>query len=79
MTDKNLQHDPGLLPDLVKIVMPFGRYKGIRIDKLPVSYLEWFNAKGFPDGRLGMLLRTMYEIKLNGLDYLLDPLRKLNA
>ena len=53
--------------------MPFGKYKGTVLCNLPVSYLEWFNRKGFPDGKLGMLLQTMFEIKSNGLDYLLEP------
>ena len=57
--------------------MPFGRYKGTILANLPVSYLEWFQRKGFPDGKLGMMLATMYEIKSNGLEYLLEPLRKL--
>lgn len=57
--------------------MPFGKYKGTVLCNLPVSYLEWFNTKGFPDGKLGMLLRTAYEIKLNGLEYLLDPIKKM--
>jgi len=56
--------------------MPFGRYKGTILANLPVSYLEWFQRKGFPDGKLGMQLATMYEIKSNGLEYLLEPLRK---
>jgi uncharacterized protein (DUF3820 family) len=43
--------------------------------RLPVSYLEWFQRKGFPKGKLGVLLATMYEIKINGLDYLLEPLK----
>jgi uncharacterized protein len=58
--------------------MPFGKYKGTLLYKLPVSYLEWFNRKGFPDGKLGMLLQTMYEIKLNGLEYLLHQLKDMN-
>jgi uncharacterized protein len=58
--------------------MPFGRYKDTLLCNLPVSYLEWFNKNGFPDGKLGMLLRTMYEIKLNGLEYLLGPIKKMN-
>ena len=69
--------DPQLLPDMVKMKMPFGKYKGTFISDLPVSYLEWFNREGFPAGRLGVLLATAYEIKLNGLEYLLAPLRKL--
>jgi uncharacterized protein (DUF3820 family) len=56
--------------------MPFGKYKGSAICNLPEAYLVWFKQKGFPAGRLGMLLATMYEIKLNGLEYLLAPLKK---
>jgi uncharacterized protein (DUF3820 family) len=55
--------------------MPFGRYKGIILANLPVSYLEWFQRKGFPEGKLGMMLATMYEIKSNGLEYLLESLK----
>jgi len=58
--------------------MPFGKYKGTVLCNLPVSYLEWFNKKGFPEGKLGMLLRTIHEIKLNGLEYLLDPIKKMS-
>ncbi len=68
--------DPQLLLQLVKMKMPFGKYKDTLLCDLPVSYLEWFQRKGFPAGKLGMLLQTIYEIKLNGLDYLLDPLKK---
>lgn len=65
-----------LLLDLVRMKMPFGKYKGIVLCDLPVSYLEWFAKKGMPPGKLGMLLSTIYEIKLNGLMYLLEPLKK---
>jgi uncharacterized protein (DUF3820 family) len=68
--------NPELLLDLVKMEMPFGKHKGYRLCNLPVSYLEWFNRKGFPSGKLGVLLQTMYEIKLNGLEHLLTPLKK---
>jgi uncharacterized protein (DUF3820 family) len=61
---------------IVTMRMPFGKYKGVFLCDLPVSYLEWFQRKGFPPGKLGMLLSTVYEIKLNGLETLLDPLRK---
>lgn len=70
-------HNAEILLDLVKLKMPFGRYKGTILADLPVSYLEWFQRKGFPDGKLGMQLATMYEIKSNGLEYLLEPLKKL--
>ena len=70
--------DPSILTDISSMKMPFGKYKGTLLLNLPVSYLEWFNRKGFPKGRLGILLQTLYEIKLNGLDYLLrnENLRK---
>lgn len=64
------------LLQLVNMQMPFGKYKGRILCNLPVSYLEWFARKGYPEGKLGMLLQTMYEIKLNGLEYLLEPLKK---
>ncbi len=63
--------NPELLQQLVEAKMPFGKYKDVRIKQLPVSYLEWFARKGFPAGKLGMQLHTMYEIKLNGLEDLL--------
>lgn len=65
-----------LMLQLVSMKMPFGKYKGTVLCNLPVSYLEWFKRKGFPKGKLGMLLATMYEIKINGLEKLLDPLKK---
>ena len=65
-----------VLLELVKFKMPFGRYKGSVLANLPVSYLEWFQRKGFPEGKLGMMLATIYEIKSNGLEYLLEPLKK---
>jgi hypothetical protein len=65
-----------LLLQLVNMKMPFGKYKDTVLCNLPVSYLEWFNRKGFPKGKLGVLLQTLYEIKINGLEYLLTPLKK---
>ena len=68
--------DPNLLTELIRMQMPFGKYKGRVLCNLPVSYLEWFSQKGFPAGKLGLLLQTLYEIKMNGLEYLLDGLKK---
>jgi uncharacterized protein len=69
--------DTSVLTDIVKTRMPFGKYKDALISDLPVHYLEWFNRKGFPKGRLGILLATVYEIKLNGLDLILKNLKRL--
>jgi uncharacterized protein (DUF3820 family) len=66
--------DPTILPALKRDEMPFGKYKGRRLCDLPVSYLEWFSRKGFPSGRLGMQLQTLWVIKSNGLEDLLKNL-----
>jgi uncharacterized protein (DUF3820 family) len=69
--------DPKILEEIVTQKMPFGKYKGKILSELPISYLEWFLRKGgFPPGKLGMQLHTVYEIKLNGLEYLLQSLKK---
>jgi uncharacterized protein len=75
MSAESPQPDAALLLQLVTMEMPFGKYKGTLLCNLPVSYLEWFQRKGFPKGKLGILLGTIYEIKINGLEYLLQPLK----
>jgi uncharacterized protein (DUF3820 family) len=79
MEDLPMQPNSSLLPELVTMKMPFGKYKDQILCDLPVFYLEWFNRKGFPKGKLGMLLATLYEIKANGLEYLLEPLKRKNS
>lgn len=71
------QPDPEILKSVVRMEMPFGKYKGRKLCDLPVSYLEWFAKKGFPKGKLGMQLSTVYEIKINGLGEILEGLKKL--
>jgi uncharacterized protein (DUF3820 family) len=61
---------------LVTTKMPFGKYEGRLICDLPEFYLVWYNSKGFPKGTIGVLLSTMYEIKLNGLESLLIPIKR---
>ncbi len=68
--------NPQILKDLVSIAMPYGKYKGRLICNLPEYYLVWYENNGFPAGKIGILLATMYEIKLNGLEYLLKPIKK---
>lgn len=69
--------DPQFLLELVRTKMPFGKYKDCPLVDLPTYYLEWFAAKGFPDGKLGMQLATVYEIKTNGLEEILWKIKKL--
>lgn len=64
------------LTDLVTMKMPYGKYKGYTLCDLPEPYLVWMHSKGFPEGKLGMLLSTLYEIKLNGLEYLLKNIKQ---
>jgi uncharacterized protein (DUF3820 family) len=68
--------DKEYLVQIVKMDMPFGKYKGTKLCDIPEHYLVWMNQKGFPKGKLGELLATVYEIKLNGLDYLIRDLKK---
>jgi len=74
------QFDPNrqrkILMQLVSMKMPFGKYKGWLLCDLPEVYLVWFKQKGFPQGQLGILMETLYEIRLNGLEKLLDPLKR---
>ena len=72
---KEQSPNPELLQELVTMQMPYGKYKGTVLCDLPVFYLEWFQKQGFPKGKLGMLLATIYEIKINGLGELLEPLK----
>ncbi len=68
--------DGSMLIEIVTMKMPFGKYKGTLLKSLPVSYLEWFARKGFPKGRLGNLLQSTLEIKMNGLEDLLVQIEK---
>ena len=67
--------DPTMLVEIARMKMPFGRYAGTRLIDLPEPYLVWFRKRGFPKGRLGQLMATLYEIKANGLEPLLASLR----
>lgn len=60
---------------LANMAMPFGKYKGKVLMDLPEDYLLWFQGKGLPEGRLGMLLGLCLEIKINGLEGILEPMR----
>lgn len=70
-----VEPDLDVLIEIARMRMPFGRYQGTRLVDLPEPYVVWFKNKGYPAGRLGMLLATLFEIKANGLESLLAPLR----
>ena len=69
--------DATVLLKLARMRMPFGKYKDRRLIDLPEPYVIWLAQKGYPDGQLGDMLRMVYEIKVNGLEYLFKPLRNL--
>ena len=68
--------DPENLIKLANMRMPYGKYKNRLLIDLPEPYVVWMSQKGFPKGELGEMLATVYEIKVNGLEYLFKPLRK---
>jgi len=68
--------DQEYLIKLANVRMPFGKYARRRLIDLPESYIIWFSRKGFPPGELGKMLMAVYEIKTNGLEYLLKPLQE---
>ena len=66
-----LQPDPAVLLELVRAKMPFGKYEGWSLSKIPERYFLWFREQGFPAGKLGEQMAMMLEIKTHGLEPLL--------
>ncbi|MBN2466754.1 MAG: DUF3820 family protein [Deltaproteobacteria bacterium] len=60
---------------LAQAKMSYGKYAGRYFVGLPESYFVWFSRKGVPQGEMGDMLRTVYEIKTNGLEYLFESLK----
>jgi len=75
--NNTLVSDPNLLLKLAKYRMPFGKYETWLLIDLPEPYVIWFANKGFPKGELGKMLGLVHEIKVNGLEYLFDPLKNI--
>ena len=68
--------DKNKLIELAHYKMPIGKFKHRYLVDLPEPYLLWFQQKGFPEGKLGTLLRSMLEIKINGLEPLIRKIQK---
>jgi len=66
--------DQQALLDAINQTMPFGKYAGRKLLMLPEPYLVWFSQQGFPQGKLGQQLALIHEIKVNGLENMLQPL-----
>lgn len=70
-----LAANPDDLRELVRVRMPFGKYAGRLLLDLPEPYVVWLVRQQLPQGALGRQLLAIYEIKANGLESLLAPLR----
>lgn len=66
--------DNKTLLEAINQTMPFGKYAGRMLLQLPEHYLVWFAQQGFPEGKLGQQMALIHEIKVNGLESMLQPL-----
>jgi uncharacterized protein (DUF3820 family) len=74
------------LADIERMHMPFGKHgpaahppHGCPLYDLPAEYLAWFekSQRGWPKGRLGELMRMVYQMKVDGSDLVaFDPMRR---
>ncbi len=64
------------LIDLAHTKMPYGKYKDRYLIDLPEYYVVWYHSKGFPKGKLGIMLEQVYELKLNGLEEIIRNIKK---
>lgn len=71
-----IRPDKYKLIELAHYKMPFGKYKNRYLVDLPETYLLWFQQKGFPEGKLGLMLKSMLEIKINELEPLIRKIQK---
>jgi uncharacterized protein (DUF3820 family) len=72
------------LAEIGRTHMPFGKFgpahyppAGVPIYDLPAEYLMWFaNKAGFPKGRLGVLLKMVFQMKVDGSDMAFEVFRR---
>ncbi len=75
MNIKGTYGDPELFSKLANYRMPFGKHSKILLIDLPLTYLNWFSKKGFPQGELGELMRIVHETKSDGMEHFLERIR----
>ncbi|SFJ07740.1 MULTISPECIES: DUF3820 family protein [Olleya] len=73
---QQVEPDKEFLIKLAHTKMPFGKYKDRFLIDLPEHYVVWYHSKGFPKGKLGEMLDTIYTVKLNGLEDLIRNIKK---
>lgn len=65
------------LVKLANYTMPFGKYQGRPLIDVSEAYLIWFATKrGFPEGELGELMNLALNLKTEGLESIIRPLRR---
>lgn len=72
----HLGFSPDDLLKLARWTMPFGKYAGRALVDLPEEYLFWFQKNEFPKGELGELMKLCLELKIEGLDSVIKPLKQ---
>ncbi len=73
---KSTKQQKETLIKLANYRMPFGKYANRLLVDIPERYYVWFSYQGFPEGELGEFMIMMFDIKVNGLEHLLSPLRE---
>jgi len=73
---KSTKQQKETLIKLANYRMPFGKYANRLLVDIPGRYYVWFSNQGFPKGELGEFMIMMFDIKVNGLEHLLSPLRE---
>lgn len=71
-----MEGDKKALIELAHYKMPFGKYKGSYLIDIPEYYFTWFKQKGFPQGKLGVMMTQMHDIKINGLDEIIRKIKQ---
>ncbi|NRD20583.1 DUF3820 family protein [Winogradskyella eckloniae] len=71
-----MELDGLVLIELAHYKMPFGKYKDQYLVDIPEAYYVWFQQKGFPEGKLGNMMRQMFDIKINGLEPMIRTIQR---
>ena len=74
--ENEFSFDTQHLIKLAHYKIPYGKYKGRYLSDLPEHYLSWYSQKGFPQNELGKHLQEIYELQQNGLENLIQKIRR---
>jgi len=81
-SDPPIPNFKAIIAEIGRMNMPFGKFgpahyppRGVPIYDLPLEYLAWFETNGYPKGRLGELIRIVYETRAVGGEAIFDECR----